>query len=196
MTRLLASSTGAPDRPPASSACFRPLTASREMVVLVAMTPSMPWRPSVAAITCDLASSRSGAIFRNIGTLRPCSRASAARRSAQRAQQRVERLVALQRAQVLGVGAGDVDRHVVGVRIDAGQADQVVVGRVLDRRRGVLADVQAQDAAGARGSCARASRCRGSGQARLLKPRPVDQRVRLRAGGTCAASGCPAAPSA
>jgi hypothetical protein len=29
MTRLLASNTGAPDRPPASSACGRPCTASR-----------------------------------------------------------------------------------------------------------------------------------------------------------------------
>ncbi|MCY1368069.1 hypothetical protein D9M69_550300 [compost metagenome] len=61
-----------------------------------------------------------------------------------RAQQGVERFVALQRAQVGRVGAGDVDRHVVRVRVDAVQAGQVVVHRALDRRGRVLADVQAQ----------------------------------------------------
>ena len=60
------------------------------------------------------------------------------------AQQRVQRLVALQAAQVLGVGAGDVDRDVVGVRVNAVQADQVVVGGVFNGRGGVFADVQAQ----------------------------------------------------
>ncbi|MNL80265.1 hypothetical protein D3C87_2070670 [compost metagenome] len=47
MTRLLAASTGAPDRPPASVACSMPATASRLRVVLVAITPkallAWPW---------------------------------------------------------------------------------------------------------------------------------------------------------
>ena len=68
---------------------------------------------------------------------------------AQGAEQAVQRFIALQRAQVLRVGAGDVDGDIVGVRVDAGQADQVVVHRPFDRRGGVLADVQPQDAAGA-----------------------------------------------
>ena len=41
--------------PPASSACGSPCTALRSSVVLVAMTPSRPWRCSVSAMTpiCD-----------------------------------------------------------------------------------------------------------------------------------------------
>lgn len=97
----------------------------------------------------------------------------------QRAQQRVQRLVALQRAQVLGVGAGDVDGHVVGVGIDAGQAEQVVVGGVLDRRRGVLADVQAQDAARAAEAVRAADVVQERGQALVVEPQAVDQRVGL-----------------
>jgi hypothetical protein len=70
-----------PLRPPASPACGRPFTASRDSVVLVAITPSMPFFCSVAAITCTCASSRSGAIFTNIGTRRPCSAPASARRA-------------------------------------------------------------------------------------------------------------------
>src|SRR5471032_1682339 len=50
-----------------------------------------------------------------------------------RAQQRVQRLVTLQAAQVLGVGAGDVDGDVNGIGVDAGQAGQVVVDSALKR---------------------------------------------------------------
>ncbi len=90
ITRLLASSTGAPDRPPASSAWRRPFTASRESVVLVAITPSsplarpsvrQPWRRKVSAITPICDSSRSGAIFTNTGMRRWWRWASCSRRS-------------------------------------------------------------------------------------------------------------------
>ena len=60
------------------------------------------------------------------------------------AQQRVERFVALQRAQVFGVGAGNVDGDVVGMRIHAIKADQVVVHCVFNRRGGIFTNVQAQ----------------------------------------------------
>jgi len=50
MTRLLAPASGLPERPPASSACGGPATASRATVVLVAMTPSIRLRLSVAAL--------------------------------------------------------------------------------------------------------------------------------------------------
>ena len=60
------------------------------------------------------------------------------------AKQAVQRLVALQRAQVLRVGRADVHRHIVGMRVHALQAGQVVARGVLDGRAGVLADVQAQ----------------------------------------------------
>ena len=59
-------------------------------------------------------------------------------------QQRVQRFVALQRAQVFGVGTGDIDGHVVGMGVHAVQAGQVVVHRVVNRRSSVFADVQAQ----------------------------------------------------
>ena len=92
-------------------------------------------------------------------------------------EQGVQRLVALQRAQVLRVRAGDVDGHVVGMRVHAGQADQVVVDGALDRRGGVLADVQAEDAAAA----PERGRPRDVGQegveAVVVETQPVDQRV-------------------
>ena len=81
ITRLLDCSTGAPDKPPVSSACAMPWTASRDRVVLVAITPSMPCWRSVAAITPTWVSSKSGAIFKNMGTRRPCSAAKASRRA-------------------------------------------------------------------------------------------------------------------
>ena len=61
-----------------------------------------------------------------------------------RGEQRVERCIALQRSQVLGIGRADVHGHVISMRVDAFQAGQVVPGGILDRGSGVLADVQAQ----------------------------------------------------
>ena len=63
------------------------------------------------------------------------------------------------------------------MRIDAGQADQVVVGGALDRRRRVLADVQAEDAAAA--AKARLPHVGDErGQAVVVEAEPVDQRLR------------------
>jgi hypothetical protein len=98
------------------------------------------------------------------------------------AQQGVERLVALQRAQVLGVGAGDVDGDVVGMRVDAVQADQVVVDRVFNRRGGVLADVQAQQQAALRAGLAHAGAPhigQEGVQAFVVEAQAVDQRIGL-----------------
>ena len=60
------------------------------------------------------------------------------------AQQAVQRFIALQGTQILGVRTGDVDGDVVGLRVDAVQASQVIIHRVFDRRDSVFADVQAQ----------------------------------------------------
>ncbi|MNT60890.1 hypothetical protein D3C72_1985010 [compost metagenome] len=76
------SCTGAPDRPPASSACAWPATASRDSVVLVAITPSMPWRGSVSAMASICSCVRSGAIFTAMGTRRWCWSSKARRLSA------------------------------------------------------------------------------------------------------------------
>src|SRR5690606_30258817 len=56
-------------------------------------------------------------------------------------------LLFLQLAQAGGIGRGDVDGDVVGQRIDAFHAVQVVAGRVLVGGVLVLADVDAQQAA-------------------------------------------------
>ena len=99
----------------------------------------------------------------------------------QRAQQTVERGVALQGPQVFGVGAGDVDGHVVGVGVDALQASQVVVGGAFHGRGCVFADVQAQQQAGA--LRAAQGRALHMGDKRVeplvVKPQPVDQRLAL-----------------
>mmetsp|Transcript_21394 Transcript_21394/g.82924 ORF Transcript_21394/g.82924 Transcript_21394/m.82924 type:complete len:265 (+) Transcript_21394:6278-7072(+) len=90
-------------------------------------------------------------------------------------QQGVQRLVALQRPQVLGVGAGDVDGDVVGVGEHALKPDQVVVHRVLDRRGGVLADVQAEDAAGRAEAVGALHVGDEAVQALVVEAQPVDQ---------------------
>ena len=46
----------------------------------------------------------------------------------------------------MGVGRGNVDGDVVGIRIGFFQANQVVIRRVFDRGGGVFADVDAQNA--------------------------------------------------
>ena len=113
-----------------SSACGRPRTASRASVVLVAMTPSMPWRCSVAAITRDLGLVEVGRDLHEQRHRPPVLARELVRDApATAAEQGVERLVALQGAQVRGVRARDVDRHVVGVRVHAVEAGQIVVAR-------------------------------------------------------------------
>ena len=59
-------------------------------------------------------------------------------------EQAVQRLVALQGAQVFGVGRADVHRHVVSVRVHTFQTGQVVAGGVFNGGGCVLANVQAQ----------------------------------------------------
>ena len=54
---------------------------------------------------------------------------------------------ALQRAQVLRVGRRNVDRNVVGVVVHLVEALFVVGKRIFDRRDGILADVDTEDAA-------------------------------------------------
>ena len=95
------------------------------------------------------------------------------------AQQCVERLVALQAAQVPGVGARDVDGDVVGVRVDAGQRSQVVIGGALYGGGSVLADVQAQQH-GAALAEARALHIGHEGlQALVVEAQAVDQGLRI-----------------
>ncbi|MNN11168.1 hypothetical protein D3C81_1241150 [compost metagenome] len=97
----------------------------------------------------------------------------------QRRQQAVQLARALQLAQVLGVGRRDIDRHVAGVRVDALQAVQVVVIGALDRRIGVLADIQPQHAA--LGLPARRLHVGHEGiHAAIVEAHAVDQRIGLR----------------
>lgn len=63
------------------------------------------------------------------------------------AEEVVEFGFALQLAQVLGVGRGDVHRDVARQGVHFFQAGEVVVGGTLDRGVEVLADVDAEDAA-------------------------------------------------
>ena len=193
-----ARASGAPDRPPALLArAAWPATASRASVVLVAITPSIAWRAASRRSPRSAPASRSGAILRNIGTVRPCSAASSARRrcGGRRAARRARRRPAASR-RFLRVRARDVDGHVVGVRIHAGQADQVVVDRALDRRRRVLADVEAEDAAACRESAPACTLAMKAARPSLLKPRRLISAVGLRRGERGAASDCPAAPAA
>ena len=98
----------------------------------------------------------------------------------QGAQQRVQCRIALQRAQVLGVGAADVDGDVVGKRVHAVQPQQVVAGCVGDGRAGVFADVQADDAARSAKGMGPLDVGHKACQARVVKAQAVDQRIFLR----------------
>ena len=106
----------------------------------------------------------------------------------ERRQQRGQRLIGLQVAQVPGVGTGNVHCHVVGMRIHGGQAHQIVVLRPLHWRGGVLADVQAQRHArralgGALplfGKARRAHVRHESGHALIVEAHAVDERLRRR----------------
>ena len=112
---------------------------------------------SRAAICVICSVSRSGAIFTASGTyLAMLSARVFPVPSFSCVEQRIQFVAALQLAQVLGVGRGDVDGDVAGVGIHLAQADQVIVGGFFDRRVGVLADVDAEDAA----DISRASRSR------------------------------------
>ena len=61
-------------------------------------------------------------------------------------EQIVQRIVLLQLAQILGIGRRNVDRDIAGVVVDLLQADQIIVGCIFDRGRGVLADIDPENA--------------------------------------------------
>ena len=195
MTRFARSASGAPDKPPLSFAWRLLATPSRARVVLVATTPSTAWRVRVAAIDSICAGLEVG---RDLDEHRHATPVLGSERVAARAQgveERVERGVRLQLAQVLGVRARDVDGDVVGVRVHAIQAGEVVVGGARDRRRRVLADVETQDAAAP--AKARAPDVADErAEPVVVEAHAVDQRAAPRGSGTCAASGCPVAPAA
>ena len=65
----------------------------------------------------------------------------------ERAQQLVECVFLLQIAQIFGVRRGDIDGDVAGVRVDAAQRREVVVGGVFDRRGGIFANIDAENTA-------------------------------------------------
>ena len=178
MTSFDRRASGAPDRPPLSPAFAWPATPSRASVVLVAMTPSIAMARDDRRDRFDLRRVEIGSDLdehRHVPAVL-VGELGAARR--ERGEQGVEGGVRLQRAQVLRVRARDVDGDVVGMRIDAGEADQVVVGGALDRRRRVLADVQAEDAAaGAKARLPDVGDERG--QAVVVEAEPVDQRAGL-----------------
>ncbi len=105
--------------------------------------PAMPLRPAARALVATAPSSASSA-----------SSLCSARR-------------------LLGVGAGDVDRHVVGMRVDAVQADQVVVDRASRSawRRSCRCSGPAASALRSFGESARAARWpRKASSPSLLKP--------------------------
>ena len=191
ITAVDLSRTGAPDRPPVSAPCGRSSTPSRDSVVLVAITPSMRCCISRCAICAICSASRSGAIFSASGTYLPCAR-RVLLFGLERRQQGVQRVFVLQLAQVLGVGRGDVDRDVAGVRIDLAQADQVIVRRLLDRRVGVLADVDAEHAAVA----ARFTFSTSLSTPSLLKPMRLMMALRLRQAEQARLAGCRAGAAA
>jgi len=64
----------------------------------------------------------------------------------QRAEQFSQRPGVLKLTQVFGIGRGDVDRDVIAVRVDLGQAVEIVGGGMLDRGVFLLADIGADDA--------------------------------------------------
>ena len=58
----------------------------------------------------------------------------------QRTGELAQQVTGLQAAQLGGVGAGDIDRDIVGVRCDGPQREQVVLGGLVDRSHLGLAD--------------------------------------------------------
>ena len=96
---------------------------------------------------------------------------------AQHADQAPQRLFFLQLAQAGGVRRGDVDGHVIGQPVDLAQAVQVIVFGGLVGRVLVLADVDAEQAAGA--TCL-ADIAHQRIHALVVETEPVDHRFLLR----------------
>ncbi len=133
---------------------------SRAMVVFVAMMPSRPSSTARSATASTSSSARSGAILTSSGTRRAGDRAVGG--LAHGGEQRAQRLGGLEVAQAGGVGRGDVDDEVVGVRGEPlGGGHVVGDGLVLGDDLG-LADVDADDG----------PEDRACGRARRRRPRP------------------------
>src|SRR5690606_25082895 len=64
----------------------------------------------------------------------------------QRPQQAGQLILAMQAAQVLRVGRGDVHRDIVGVLVYALQTEDIVVDSTFNRGVGILTDIQAKHA--------------------------------------------------
>ena len=174
-TAVARARSGRPDRPPASSARGSPLTASRSIVVLVAMTPSTCVPDEEARDAVDRPRREVG---RDLDGDRRVLAVPVGERlllGLERAEQAVERVLRLQVAQPLGVRRRDVDRDVRRARVDRAQAGEVVVGGARVRRVEVLADVEAEDAA--------PRRARDVGEepldAVVVEAEPVDERFGL-----------------
>ena len=60
-------------------------------------------------------------------------------------QQCAQFVAALQGAQVFRIGGGNIDRNVARVGVGFFQANQIIVGRIFNRRNGIFADVDAQN---------------------------------------------------
>ena len=61
-------------------------------------------------------------------------------------QQCAQLVAALQGTQVFRIGGGNIDRDVARVGVGFFQANQIIVGRIFNRRNGIFADVDAQNA--------------------------------------------------
>ena len=117
------------------------------MVVLVAMMPSISTDLTTWAMSSICASSKSGAILTASGTYLPCAAASCALFVFQGFQQCAQFVAALLKAaQVFRIGGGNIDRNVARVGVGFFQANQIIVGRIFNRRNGIFADVDAQNA--------------------------------------------------
>ena len=205
-----ASAAAAPDRTVRRRRAPRPRAAgvrrpSREIVVLVAISPSRPRSRASSATATTSSSARSGAILTQ---QRDAAAGGVVGHPAYLVEEGCQPVDGLQAAQARGVGRGDVDDEVVGVRREQACAERVVGEHgllVVLRHHLGLADVDAEDRArpGALADPARraavaaveprrppASRSRHDLGAVVVEPHPVHDRPVLREAGTAAAAGC------
>ena len=137
--------SGAPLSPPRRSSGQPGPSADRSVVVLVAMTPSIPSERTVAASEEICPDSKSGAILTSTGTRLAWSLPSPSRVSRSAPRTRFQSGGVLQFPQARGVRGGDIDGDVIGLRIDLAHAENVILRRSIDGRVGVLADADPAD---------------------------------------------------
>ncbi len=173
MMRVLISVRVAPLRPPSAEARGCPSTASREIVVLVAMIPSSPEETMTSTAVRSWSGSRSGASLTSTGTRLPLASASSACLAASRPSRapRNDRLLEL--TQPGRVRRRDVDGEVIGERREDLHELLVVIGGPLQRRGLLLADVDPEHQT----RFARPAKLiRDIGRAATRKTHPVDHR--------------------